>query len=452
MAHWAFHSVFYHMYPLGLCGAPARNDFSSPPFPRLEKIVEWGRHARGLGANALYLGPLFESATHGYDTADYFHLDRRLGADTLLREVTGALHAQGHRFIFDGVFNHVGRDFWAFKDLQQKREASRFAGWFQDLRFGPGNPCGDPFTYATWQGHWDLVKLDLRHPEVKSHLFEAVASWIREYDLDGLRLDAAECMDKLFLRDLAAWCRSLKPDFWLMGEVIHGDYRQWAKPGVLDAVTNYEAYKGLFSCLNDRNYFEMAHSLSRQFGERGLYADLPLYAFADNHDVNRIASVLKNSRWLYPLYCLLFTMPGVPSVYYGSEWGITGERIPGTDTPLRPALALETAAPNAPHPDLPAVLRRLADLRLAHPALQIGKYRQVSVSGEQMAFVRSTDAEKILVLLNASEAPARVEVKIPEWTGKRATDLLNPGDVFELFPGRSCLDIPPCWARVCAVA
>ncbi len=446
--HWASESVFYHIYPLGLCGAPPENNGTLTPEPRLEKLAAWSSHMRDLGANAVYLGPLFESSTHGYDTADYFHLDRRLGTDETLRDVVSRFHADGHRVILDAVFNHVGRRFWAFRDVQEKGPASPFCAWFQDLHFGPSNPCGDPFTYATWQGHLSLVKLNLKNADVKNHLFEAVATWIREYDLDGLRLDAADCLDLDFLRELGAWCRSLKPDFWLLGEVIHGDYRRWANPETLDAVTNYEAYKGLYSSLNDKNYFEMAYTLNRQFGENGLYKNLPLYAFADNHDVNRVASTLHQSRHLYPLYCLLFTLPGVPSIYYGSEWGWLGMKQPGTDAPLRPEIELGSVGAHAPHPDLYAALRNLAHVRREHPALLHGKYRQLFVGMEQFAFVRTTPEETILILLNSAEKESTVELKLPEWENSRWEDVLNCGTWWEWRPGKNSLTVPPSWARI----
>jgi glycosidase len=222
------------------------------------------------------------------------------------------------RLILDGVFNHVGRDFWAFRDVLSAREQSVYREWFAGLKFGESSPYHDPFTYEGWNGHYSLVKLNLHHPAVVQHLFDAVSLWVEEFNIDGLRLDAADSIDIEFLRKLADFCQNLRPDFWLMGEVVHGDYRHWANDQALDSVTNYECYKGLYSSHVDRNYFEIGYSLNRQFGPDGLYRHLPLYNFVDNHDVNRVMSYLKNPAHLYPLYCLLFTMPGIPSIYYGS--------------------------------------------------------------------------------------------------------------------------------------
>jgi len=452
-SHWTTDSIFYHIYPLGFCGAPARNDFTSQPVPRLEKIYEWIPHLRELGINALYLGPLFESTAHGYDTADYFHVDRRLGTDETLANLVRELHRNGIKVILDGVFNHVGRDFWAFRDLQQNGEASRFRDWFQGVDFSACSQFGDSFCYEGWNGNFDLVKLNPHSPEVRDHLFHAIRSWVQDFEIDGLRLDVADCLDPQFMHDLSTFCHSLNPNFWLMGEVVHGDYNNWANPAMLDSVTNYEAYKGLYSSLADKNYFEIAYTLKRQFGKGGMYRDLTLYNFADNHDVDRVASSLTNPKQLYPLYCLLFTMPGTPSIYYGSEWGLKGTRTPTDDRALRPALSLDQLRGASPQPELPAALARLASIRLNAPALRYGDYNEIFVASEQFAFSRNTQHESIIVLLNAAavDVPFDVPVSLPN--GTRLVDLLNPADEFRVDNGRLRVEkVHSCWARILQVS
>jgi glycosidase len=444
-ADWAFDSIFYHVYPLGLCGAPATNDFAAEPVERLDRLTEWLGHIRGLGCNALYLGPLFESTAHGYDTADYWHLDRRLGTDETLRRFVAAAHDAGLRVVLDGVFNHVGRDFWAFRDVQANGERSAYRDWFAGLRFDGHSPYGDPFAYEGWHGHFDLVKLSLGNPDVREHLFGAVESWIRDFGIDGLRLDAADIIDLDFQRALAARCRQLAPDFWLFGEVVHGDYRRWANPETLDSVTNYEAYKGLYSSLVDRNYFEIAYALDRQFGPNGVYAGLPLYNFVDNHDQDRVASHLGQSRLLYPLYLLLFAMPGVPSIYYGSEWGMRGKRRSGDDSPVRPAIELSAGPSMGAEPALAGSIERLAGVRSGSTALRRGSYRQLHVAAEQLGFVREVDGESVVVLLNAADRPVEVAVPAPrdgEWR-----DLLGSGTV-TAAGGVLRAEVPASWGLV----
>lgn len=448
MTTWADNAIFYHIYPLGLCGAPQHNDFTSPAVPRLGELHAWLDHVQWLGANALYLGPLFESGSHGYDTADYYHLDRRLGDDATLAHFSADLHARGLRLVLDGVFNHVGRDFWAFRDVLARGEASPYRDWFANLRFGARSPYGDPFSYEGWNGHHSLVKLNLANPQVRDHLFGAVRTWVERFNIDGLRLDAADCLDFDFQRALASFCRQLRPDFWLMGEVIHGDYTRWANPQTLDATTNYECYKGLYSSLADRNYYEIAYALNRQFGPGGIYRGLGLYAFADNHDVDRVASLLPDPALLYPLYALLFTMPGVPSIYYGSEWGLTGRKLNGSDAPLRPALDLDTTMRQAPRPDLPGVIARLARIRAGSPALQGGDYRQVMVAHQQFAFARSLPNETVLAVFNAADQPAQLNLALPGGCSPVLEDLLNPGERFNAQGGGVSLSVPPRWARI----
>ncbi len=445
---WAANSLFYHIYPLGLCGAPARNDFTAPPVPRLAEIHGWIPHLRELGITALYLGPLFESGSHGYDTTDYFRVDRRLGDHETLAELITALHDNGIRVILDGVFHHVGREFWAFRDLRERGAESAYRDWFGGVQFGAGSGHGDAFTYHGWRGHADLVKLNLRNPAVRSHLFDAVRMWTERFGIDGLRLDVAEDIDPDFLRDLASFCRDLRPDFWLLGEAIHGDYRRLAAPGMLDSATNYEVYKGLYSSHNDRNYHEIAHSLVRQFGGGGMYRGLPLYNFADNHDVTRVASTLREPAHLYPLHLLLLTIPGVPSIYYGSEWGIGGTKRGGDDGPLRPRISGPQDAAQMPHPDIAPVISRLASIRQGSPALRHGDYEQLQVAAEQLAFARRADDDRVVVMVNAAAEPAGFRVAAPRGRGERWLDLLEPGVEFAAHDGRLTAEVPPRWGRI----
>lgn len=448
MNTWIDKSIFYHIYPFGFCGAPEHNDFRSQPVPRLEKIKYWLDHLQWLGVNSLYLGPIFESTAHGYDTADYYHIDRRLGTDSDMISLSQEIHRRGMHLVLDGVFNHVGRDFWAFKDVLSNGRSSPFCDWFANLRFDGRSPRGDPFTYEGWNGHYDLVKLNLHNTQVIDHLLYAVESWVQNYQIDGLRLDAADQLDMGFIETLSASCQRIRPGFWLMGELIHGDYARWARPGRLDSATNYECYKGLFSSLNDRNYFEIAHSLKRQFEDFGIYKDLLLYSFADNHDVDRVASQLNNLTDLFNLYTILFTMPGIPSIYYGSEWGIQGKKIDNSDQPLRPVLDLDELIRKAPQPKLPAHLANLAQIRQTLPALQSGSYRQIMVASQQFAFIREKNGQKVLVAVNSADQDAEIAIPVQLTGSGRWVDHLNPGIEWFANGENTPLLIPTKWARI----
>ncbi|MBC7543276.1 MAG: alpha-glucosidase C-terminal domain-containing protein [Candidatus Sericytochromatia bacterium] len=445
---WANDAVFYHVYPLGMCGAPQRNDFHSPSVARLAQLFDWIDHWRYLGVTALCLGPLFESTGHGYDTVDYFHVDRRLGDNAVLRELVAALHGAGIRVVLDGVFNHTGRDFWAFRDIRQHGRHSAYRDWYDGVDFRRRSPAGDSFTYNTWRGAYELPKLNLLHKPVRQHLLEAVDFWIREFDIDGLRLDACNLVKAAFLRELGRHSRKRKPDFWLMGEVVNGNYAPYMKTRGLDSVTNYNAYAGLVSSHNRHNYVEIAATLKRQFGSHGVYQGAPLYAFVDNHDVNRIGSRLRRAAHLYPAHLLLFTMPGVPSLYYGSEWGIKGARSKFSDAALRPAISRPDPG-GMPHAALADTISRLSRIRQSLTALRHGNYDELFVQPEQFAFARHTHDQAVIVALNAAKQPAQMTLWVPHLSGRVLHDVLNPGDRFQVHGEHVTLEsVPAHWGRI----
>ena len=234
---WFDQSVIYQIYPLGLCGAPEDNDGVRES--RILRLLDWVEHIKKLGADTVLFNPLFESDRHGYDTRDYFQLDCRLGTNEDFAQVCDAFHQAGIRVMLDGVFNHVGRGFWAFRDVQEKRWDSPYKDWFR-IDFNGNSHYHDGFWSADWEGHGELVKLNLDNPAVVEHQFEAIRAWVDQFDIDGLRLDVAYCLPQHYLRRLREFTSSLKPDFALMGETLHGDYKQWMAPDMCHSVTNYE--------------------------------------------------------------------------------------------------------------------------------------------------------------------------------------------------------------------
>ena len=342
---------------------------------------------------------MFESDAHGYDTRDYNRLDCRLGIREDFQQVCAALHEAGLKVMLDGVLNHVGRGFWAFRDVQEKKWDSPYKDWFH-ISFDGDTGYHDGFWYEAWEGCYELVKLNLKNQAVREHLFDAIRGWVRDYDIDGLRLDVAYCLDLDFLAALRELANTVKPEFVLMGETLHGDYNRWMNDRACHAVTNYECYKGLYSSFNTGNMHEIAYSLNRQFGNEQwcLYTGKHPMSFLDNHDVTRIASILTDKNCLKPAYGLLFGMPGVPAVYYGSEWGIEGEKKSGDDT-LRPAI--ETPE----HNELTDWITALAGARTESPALCSGSYRNILVQPKQLIFERRCGDDRVLVAINADSQP-----------------------------------------------
>lgn len=394
---WAENAVFYQIYPLGMCGAP--RDHDDTVVPRIKRIQEWIPHLQKLGVDALYLCPLFDSDRHGYDTRDYRRLDPRLGENKDLTEVVHQLHEAGIRVVLDGVFNHVGRGFWAFQDVLRQRENSPYRDWFH-INFGGDSGYHDGLWYEGWEGHYELVKLNLSHQDVRAYLFDTIRFWVENFDIDGLRLDVAYLLPEDFLRALRSFCDGIKPEFFLVGETLHGDYNRWMGEGLLHSVTNYECYKGLYSSLNSKNLFEIVHSLIRQFGPEQwtLYRGRHLLSFVDNHDVTRVASILTEPEDLPLLYGLLFGMPGIPCLYYGSEWGIQGRKEQGDDA-LRPALEKPEWT------ELTDLLQGMIRARKESKALCHGDFTVVVLQNQYCIWQRKTDSERVLVAINASREP-----------------------------------------------
>jgi len=447
MAPWFESAFLYHLFPLGACGAPWTNP-GGAPVPRIRQLNDWIDPVARIGADTLLLGPLWESGTHGYDTHDYHTPDRRLGTEADLADTLATWKARGFRLVFDGVFNHCGRGFAAFADLVTHGRDSRYKDWFAGVNFDGRSPFGDPFTYEGWNGHLSLVKFNLANPEVRDYLFDVVARWMDRYGLDGLRLDAADVMDLDFLRALSAFCKAKKPDFWLMGEVIHGDYSAWAPGAGLDAVTNYELFKGLWSSLNDANYFEVAWTLNRQFGPQGIYQGRKFSTFGDNHDVDRLASTLKDPAHLYPHAIVSAMVPGLPTVYYGSEAGMLGTKAQGGDETLRPTLAARdlNALPQQPLRDL---WSRLAQIRRTQPAVQ-GGYQQALVTHRQFAFWRLAEGlgAPVLTVVNSAGEGASATIPLPPGMASRWVDLLNPGESFVAQGSQLVLPLSSNWGRI----
>lgn len=390
---WAYESVFYQIYPLGFCGAPFENDGVLEH--RILKVIDWIPHIRKMGINAIYFSPVFESDTHGYNTRDYTRIDCRLGTNEDFKKVCDALHQEGIRVVLDGVFNHVGRGFFAFQDVCKNRENSPYRDWFH-IDFGGNSNYNDGLWYEGWEGNYDLVKLNLNNPAVVEHIFAAIRGWVEEFDIDGLRLDVAYCLTPDFLRSLRSFTDSLKEDFFLLGETLHGDYKQWMNPQMLHSVTNYECYKGLYSSFNSMNMFEIVHSLLRQFGPEDwtLYKGAHMLSFVDNHDVTRVASILSNEKHLPLIYALAFGMPGIPCVYYGSEWGAKARKEDGD-----PALRACFDAPV--ENELTAWITKLAEAKKGSEALNYGSFRSVLLTNRQCIFERKSEHERVLVAINA---------------------------------------------------
>lgn len=443
---WAYNSVFYHIYPLGFVGAPFENPaapgeaFQVTDCP-LDKVYDWIEHLKKMNVNAIYFGPIWESDTHGYNARDYRIVDRRLGTNESFARLVQTLHENEIKVIIDGVFNHAGRGFWAFQDVLRNRENSAYRDWFS-INFGGNSPYNDGLWYEGWEGNYDLVKLNLRNPQVADYLCDAVTMWIQELGIDGIRLDVAYCLDRDFMKRLRYHCDQLKAEFFLVGEMLHGDYNQVMNDAMLHSVTNYECYKGLHSSFNSMNLFEICHSLLRQFGTEPwtLYREKHLLSFVDNHDVTRAATILNDKNHLPLLYAMLFGMPGIPCVYYGSEWGAEGDKKNGDP-------ALRACFDRPIENELYDVISELARVRKGSEGLMHGSFRSICLTNKQCVYERWYGGDRVLVAINAESNAftakadykcATATVMLDSTRNRAVGETLNLQDGIEL-PGYSYL-------------
>ena len=382
---WFNESVFYQIYTLNFCGAPRDNDGIVEH--RILRLNDFMDYFEDLGINAIYFNPVFSSDHHGYDTRDYCKIDERLGTNEDFIEICKNLHDRGMRVVLDGVFNHVGRGFFAFQDVLNNRENSQYKDWFR-IDFNGNSPYDDGFYYEGWEGHYELVKLNLDHPDVQNYLLSAVDYWIDAFDIDGIRLDVAYSLPRWFMAMLKDHCRQKKADFFLLGEVLGDNAGYMFSEAHLDSITDYPGFKGLWSSFNSLNMFEMAHTIKRNYGE--MYRGQTLFSFVDNHDVERIASKLTDLEKLPLIYGMLFSLPGIPCIYYGSEWGQTGKKEQGCDDSLRPEFT--KPMPN----DLTKYIKKLISIRNQSSALQKGEFKELVLTNKQFVFERNDQQERII--------------------------------------------------------
>ncbi len=404
---WYDEAVFYHIYPLGMTGAPKQNPYGEPVH-RLNTLLPWISHIKEIGCNAIYIGPLFESVGHGYETTDYRKLDSRLGTNEDLTNFVSECHKQGIRVILDGVFNHTGRDFFAFQDIKQNRENSRYKDWYRNVNFWGNNSFNDGFSYENWGGYDLLAKLNQHNPEVKDYICDVIRFWVKEFDIDGIRLDAADVMDFEYMKALRQVANEVKTDFWLMGEVIHGNYSRWANDGTLHSVTNYMLHKALYSAHNDHNYFEVAHTI--KYVNDMVSNRLNLYTFVDNHDVERIYTKLLNKAHFVPVHVMLYTLRGIPSNYYGSEFGIEGRKERNSDDSLRPALNFDDYKDAINANSCTKLIATLGRIRQNTPALCYGEYKELELRNTYFAYERKLDGKSVIVTVNNGDSDVEMNL------------------------------------------
>ena len=414
MPDWVKHAIWWQVYPLGFTSAEDASEPAGPVMHRLGQLTTWLDYAVDLGASGLALGPVFASQTHGYDTTDHYRIDPRLGDERDFAGLVEAAHARGLRVLLDGVFNHVGREFPAFRRVLEQGPAAPEASWFR-LTWPPGWQPGLEPEYASFEGHDALVALNHDEPAVASYVAGVMNHWL-DAGADGWRLDAAYAVPAAFWAGVASRVRAGHPGAYLVGEVIHGDYPGFVVASGLDSVTQYELWKAIWSALNDRNLFELGHALGRHnsFLERFV----PL-TFVGNHDVTRLASRLEDDRHLAHALAVLLTVGGTPAIYYGDEQAFRGikEERAGGDDEIRPAF------PGDPEELAPTgwpvyrLHQDLIGLRRRHPWLHRAQTTMLHLANEQMIYrvaaggaAGDPGGQSLVVVLSLADQEVRADV------------------------------------------
>lgn len=369
---WVDHLIGWHVYPLGFVGAPARLE-SQEVSHRLAHLGAWLDHAVALGCSSLALGPVFSSASHGYDTLDYFTIDPRLGDDDDFDHLLQAAHARGLSVLLDGVFNHVSRRNRIVQDAQSAgpdSDAGRMVRW-----------CAGRLD--VFEGHSDLVALNHDNPAVREHVTRIMNYWCGR-GVDGWRLDAAYSVNPEFWAAVLPSVREKYPDVWIFGEVIHGDYASIVRASGMDSVTQYELWKGIWSSIESRNFFELDHALGRHNEFSDAFTSM---TFVGNHDVTRIASRVGQDGAVLAT-AILATIGGIPLIYYGDELayrGVKEERFGGDDD-IRPVFPASPADLSNLGADTLRAHQSLLGLRRRHPWLVDARTESLDLTNERYVY------------------------------------------------------------------
>ncbi|MBU5409307.1 alpha-amylase family protein [Cutibacterium acnes] len=369
---WVDHLIGWHVYPLGFVGAPARLE-SQEVSHRLAHLGAWLDHAVALGCSSLALGPVFSSASHGYDTLDYFTIDPRLGDDDDFDHLLQAAHARGLSVLLDGVFNHVSRRNRIVQDAQSAgpdSDAGRMVRW-----------CAGRLD--VFEGHSDLVALNHDNPAVREHVTRIMNYWCGR-GVDGWRLDAAYSVNPEFWAAVLPSVREKYPDVWIFGEVIHGDYASIVRASGMDSVTQYELWKGIWSSIESRNFFELDHALGRHNEFSDVFTPM---TFVGNHDVTRIASRVGQDGAVLAT-AILATIGGIPLIYYGDELayrGVKEERFGGDDD-IRPVFPASPADLSNLGADTLRAHQSLLGLRRRHPWLVDARTESLDLTNERYVY------------------------------------------------------------------
>ena len=420
---WLKRAVVYNVFPDSfasgrryLSGAPAETPWrdgvtlKSRLGGTIRGITENLDYIADLGFNCLYLNPVFVGGEyHKYDILDYLHISPDMGTDEDFRALVAAAHRRGIRVVIDGVFNHCSWYFFAFDDVVKNGERSRYKSWFYDLTFPVVRPerADEAPSYSSFAYERKMPKLNSSDPEERAYFMDVCAHWIREYGVDGWRLDVANEVDRGFWRAFRQTGRAIDPDSVMIGEIWESA-ESWLRGDMFDSTMNYDFRK------NCRDFFALERIDAREFDGRVTRMNYRYPTgivqgqlnLLDSHDVSRFFSLCRGDvRRLRLAELFLFTAPGVPCVFYGDELGMDGAE----------ELSLRGPMPwRDPPRDQRPFFRALIALRRRAKALVYGSYETLYADrGGGYVFARRYGKSAVTVAMNARDGVLDMAVPLP---------------------------------------
>lgn len=354
---WVEQTVWYQIFPERFANGDSTNDpqdtkpWNPNEHPRrqdfyggdLQGVINHLDYLKQLGVNGLYFNPIFKApSNHKYDTQDYYQIDPHFGDAKLFKKLVEQAHQRGMRVMLDAVFNHIGDQSPMWQDVLKNGQDSKYADWFHINRFPVTYTPTDNFefakdaTYDTFDYTPHMPKLNTANPKVQDWLLDIAGYWVREFDIDAWRLDVANEIDHHFWRRFHNEMLTLKDDFYILGEIWHSA-QPWLNGDEFTGVMNYD-YTGAII-----NHF-IKHELSSQGLVDRLSHQLMLYRdqtnammfnVLDSHDTARIMTLAnEDDQLVRQTLAFTFLQPGSPSIYYGTEYGMTGGNDPDCRKPM----------------------------------------------------------------------------------------------------------------------
>lgn len=338
---WVNDTVWYQIFPDRFCnGTPEKTDPAITPWQtgkvtnkeryggNLEGIRQKLPYLRELGVTGLYLNPIMEAeSNHKYDTTDYTRIDPAFGDDRVMRALCREAHENGIRIMVDAVFNHCGRKFGPWLDVQEKGRDSAYADWFmihdwENLNRHADTRDGRFFSFAFADG---MPKLNTNNEEVISYFCKVCEDWVKKYDIDGIRFDVGNEVSHRFLKRIREHLKTLKPDIYLLGEIWH-DASQWLQGDEYDSVMNYPLLSGIHDFFLDESLGkeEFEYMVNRCYTMYMQQNNNVMFNLLDSHDTERLMNRFHDLDLFYQQLAVLFTLPGSPCIYYGTEIAMEG--------------------------------------------------------------------------------------------------------------------------------